>query len=85
MTRKGIDFALMVINMKDPEQTQIFSSEQALQKYMEQEELVFKRVEVPEMGSIQVRERLEEKNPTENSSEWVVHYSQKIIKKTDFK
>lgn len=87
MTRKGIDVCVLAIDLKEPENTQIFSSEVALQKYMEREGLIFKRAEVEDCGTVEIRERMIQKLEVaseEFQEDWVIHYSQKVFKKTDF-
>lgn len=87
MTRKGIDICILAIDMKAPENSQIFASEVGLLKYMEREGLVYKKAEVEGCGTVEIRERLVQKldNAGEEFQEdWVVHYSQKVFKKTDF-
>jgi len=87
MTRKGIDKCILALNMKKPEESEIFASEVALQKYMNKFGLVYKKAEVEGCGTVEIRERLVQK--AEDASEefqedWIVHYSQKVIKKTEF-
>lgn len=87
MTRKGIDEVIMAIDKKEPENSQVFASELALHKYMEREKLVYQMAEVEGIGTVQIRERMVQKDPDaseEFQEEWVVHYSQRVIKKTEF-
>lgn len=87
MTRKGIDEVIMAIDKKDPENSQVFASELALHKYMEREKLVFQMAEVEGIGTVQIRERMVQEYSDaseEFQEEWVVHYSQRVIKKTEF-
>ena len=87
MTRKGIDNCILALNVKKIEESEIFASEVALQKYMTKFGLVYKKAEVDEIGTVEIRERLVQKdeNATEEFQEdWIVHYSQKVIKKTEF-
>jgi hypothetical protein len=87
VTRKGIDEVIMAIDKKEPENSQVFASELALHKYMEREKLVYKMAEVEGIGTVQIRERLVQKDPDsseEFQENWVVHYSQRVIKKTEF-
>ena len=87
MTRKGIDNCILALNLKKVEESEIFASEMALQKYMEKFGLVYKKVEVDGIGTVEVRERLIQKlegASEEFQEDWIVHYSQKVIKKTDF-
>ena len=87
MTRKGIDNCILALNMKKPEESEIFASEVALQKYMTKFGLVYKKAEVDEIGTVEIRERLVQKSEDateEFQEDWAIHYSQKVIKKTDF-
>ena len=87
MTRKGIDNCILALNMKNPEESEIFASEMALQKYMKKFGLVYKKAEVDEIGTVEIRERLvqkDEDSTEEFQEDWVIHYSQKVIKKTEF-
>ena len=87
MTRKGIDNCILALNIKKIEESEIFASELSLQKYMKKFGLVYKKAEVDEIGTVEIRERLVQKDETateEFQEDWIVHYSQKVIKKTDF-
>lgn len=87
MTRKGISECILAVNLNKPEESEIFASEMALQKYMEKFGLVYKKVEVEDIGTVEVRERMVQKDESateEFQENWVIHYSQKVMKKTDF-
>lgn len=84
MTRKGIDHCIMAIDMKDPENTRILASDLAFKKFMEVEQLSFKKAEVDGIGTVEIKERLVESPENTVEQEWIVNYSQKVIKKTDF-
>ena len=87
MTRKGIDECIMALDVKEIENSQIFASEMALSKYMDKNGLVYHQANVEGIGTVAIRERLVQKDPTaseEFKEEWIVHYSQRVIKKTEF-